>query len=335
VTYLDDELMIARDNSESVDAYWRVVKGDSETAKHVDVSEVGEIMQGDRAVIESASQRAARAVSAVAGLGEGLKEHQTQLDYNAEQREVLTTILAAKDRELADASTEVEERCVQLRAVEELRGRACEEEACRQAEQSAKVVELERLKAQVAGLTERRSTCLSKRVRKETREASLRKQIDIIPRTWLQRRGQRALSNARSELREVRHEARALKRDETSLARALKRTSFALEQEQQEAKNRAAEKAQLEERLQALREELSERMAVVSAAAWHEVEISRQRNILLARLRELDRHDDAYKAQAAEVECLLDDLLVSAKKARRSALSVQRHGNTIWPWGKV
>merc|ERR1711971_410020 len=83
-------------------------------------------------------------------------------------------------------------------------------------------------------------TCLSKRVRKETREASLRRQIDIIPRTWLQRRGQRALSNTRSELREVRHEARALKRDETSLARALKRTLFALEQEEQEAKKQSS-----------------------------------------------------------------------------------------------
>jgi len=348
VTYLDDELMIVRDNSEFVYAYWRlssrymhrsravtqaeVVKGDSERAMHVDAAGVEETMQAERAVIESAGQRTARVVSAVVGLEEELKEHQMQLDYHAEQREELTAMLAAKDRELVDASKEVEEVSVQLRAVEHLRGRARGEETRRQAEESEKVAELERMKAQVAGLTERRLPCLSKLVRKETREASLRKQISIISRT---QSGRRALSKARSELQEVRQEARALKRDEISLTRALQRVSLALEREQDGDKNRAAEDAQLEEQLQAWREELSERKAVVLAAVKHKSEICRQRDILLARLRELDRHDDAYKAEAAKVECLLSGLLASAKKARSTALCVQRHGNTIWPWSKV
>jgi len=304
-----------------------VVKGDSETAMHVDAAEVEETMQAERAVIESASQRAARIVSAVAGLEEKLKEHQMQLDHHAEQREELTAMLAAKDQELVDASMEVEERSVQLRAVEDLRGCARKEEARRQAGDSAKVAELERMKAQVAGLTEQRTTCLSKSVRKETREASLRKQISIISRNW-SHGGQGALSKSRRELQEVRQEARALKREETSLTRALQWASLALEREQKEARTRAAEEAQLEEQLQAWGEELSERNVAVSAAADHKFEICRQRNILLDRLRELDRRDDAYTADAAEVECLLGDLLASAKKARSTALRVQRPGNT-------
>jgi len=309
-----------------------VVKGASKTGMRVDAVEVEETMQADRAVIESASQMATRVVSAVAGLEEELKEHQMQLCNHAEQREVLTATLAAKERELVEADTEVEEGSVKLRAVEVLRGRACEEETRRQAEEPAKAAELESLKAQVAALTERRSACWSNIRRKEIREASLREQVSIISKA---RGGQRALSKARNELQEARREARALKREETSLTRALHWASLAHEREQEEAKARATEEAQLEEQLQAWREELSKQKAVVTAAADHRSKIRRQRNILLDQLRELDHCDDAYKAEAAEVERLLGSLLASAKKTRRTALCVQRHGNTIWPWSKV
>lgn len=291
-----------------------------------------ETMQADRAVIESASQMANRVVSAVAGLEEELKEHQMQLCNHAEQREVLTATLAAKERELVEADTEVEEGSVQLRAVEVLRGRACEEETRRQAEEPAKAAELESLTAQVAALTERRSACWSKIRRKEIREASFREQISIISRA---RGGRRALSKARNELQEARREARALKKEETSLTRALHRASLAHERKQEEAKARATEEAQLEEQLQAWREELSKQKAVVTAADDHRSKIRRQRNILLDQLHELDRCDDAYKAEAAEVKRLLGSLLASAKKTRKTALCVQRHGNTIWPWSKV
>jgi len=286
--------------------------------------------------MESASQRAARIVSAVVGLEEELKEHHMQLDNNAERRVELRSTLAELDRQLIDASTEVEAGSVQLRAVEALRGRACEEEARWRTEQSAKAAELERLKVKVAGLTQRTSTFLSKIAREETREASLREQVSIISKASHHERGDLcALAKTRRELQEARQEARVLKREEAISSRALQRAVRAVEQGQEEAKARAAKQARVEERLQAQREELSERKAVVSDAADNKSEIIRQRKDILAQLRELDRCDDAYRADATEVECILRDLFASAKKARSAASSLQRHGKTIWPWSKI
>jgi len=70
-------------------------------------------------------------------------------------------------------------------------------------------------------------------------------------------------------------------------------------------------------------------------AADHQSEINRQRQILQAELLELDRRENTYKADAAEVERLLGDLLASATKARSAASRQQRHGNSIWPWRKA
>lgn len=340
VTYLDDELMIHRDSSGSVAVYWRTeseaVKRASERAVRMNIAKSEETMQANVTVVDSAGQRAAHVVSAIARLEKELKEHQTQLDQHAEQRLELTAQLADLDRQLVDASTEVDAGSVQLRAVEVLRGQACEQEARQKAEQSAKAAELEGLNSRIAYLTERKSACLSKIAREEKREASLREQVLIIPRAFDRSSGKlHALSNAKKEMKEVQREARALRRDEATLSRALQRALRAHEQQEEEAKARATEQARLEVQLQARCEELRERKAMVSSAAHHRAEICRQRNMLLAQLRELDRCDDAYKAEATDVEKLLDDLLTSAKRARSTALCVQRHGNTIWPWDKA
>jgi len=72
-----------------------------------------------------------------------------------------------------------------------------------------------------------------------------------------------------------------------------------------------------------------------AGAADHQSEINRQRQLLQAELHELDRRGNTYKADAAEAERLLGNLLSSARKARSSAFRQQRHGKRFWPWSKA